>query len=495
MTTEATGEVAPRQAGSSSLGAAVRGFGVLAASSLLSQLIAFAALAYVARRIGVTNLGAYTLTVTIAGYFGLVANLGVSYLATRDIATRPDDGVSILRQALAIQVPLSILLYGAFIALAPGLVHGDVAVRMVPVVGLLLFTNAATLDWVLLSLGRSRTVATWRLIGQVIYGALVPILVIPGATGAVRYAWLNILGLAVTALGIAWAVVRVAQTRVLPPPRKLKVGLETYVRRTLLPRLRRSLPFGYSLVMIQIYVAVDILLLGLLASTRAVGLYAAANKLPAAVNVFANLWLNVFFPHASHRLTDEPESFRRDLGRIITAAVIIAAAISVGALLCAGSLIPLIFGPGFRSASAPFALLAVAQSLVLLQANFSNVLLAGGRERSFATLLTCAAVAITALDLILIPPYGTVGAAIATVVAEVGLTSATMLAVVRRLGRLPLDGARLMRGLAVIAIMGLATFGARFLGGAVVQVGVAGASFFGASAVFRPFDKRLIQTH
>ncbi len=452
-------------------------------------MIAFAALAYVARRIGATNLGAYTFALTLTAYFGLIANLGVSYLGMRDIAQRPSHLVSILREALTIQVPLSMLLYVALIALAPWLIHNAAARRMVPIVGLTLLTGAATLDWVLLALGRSRTVATWRLVGQVIYGALVPVLVIGGTTGAIRYAWLNILGLAVTALGVAWAVVRVVRLRQPLSAGQSPERMDLVLRQ----RLWRSVPFGYSMAMLQVYAAVDLLLLGYLDSTRAVGIYAAANKLPLAVNALANLWLSVFFPHAARRLADEPAAFKRDLGRIITATIIIAAAISTGALLCAGSLMPLMFGPAFRSASAPFALLAVAQALVLLQANFSNVLLAGGSERAFATILTCAAASIVALDFLLIPLYGVVGAAIATVAAEAGLTIATLVGATRRLGPLPLDLARLARGGAAVGIMALAMLGARSIGGAVIQVGAAVTAFGAASVALRPFDAQLIR--
>ncbi len=51
------------------LGHVVRGFGALAASNLVSQLIGFAALIYVARRTGATNLGAYAFAFLFATYF------------------------------------------------------------------------------------------------------------------------------------------------------------------------------------------------------------------------------------------------------------------------------------------------------------------------------------------------------------------------------------------------------------------------------------------
>ena len=56
-----------------SVGRVVQSFGALAASNLVSQLIGFAVLVYVARRTGATNLGAYAFAFLFATYFNLFA--------------------------------------------------------------------------------------------------------------------------------------------------------------------------------------------------------------------------------------------------------------------------------------------------------------------------------------------------------------------------------------------------------------------------------------
>jgi O-antigen/teichoic acid export membrane protein len=472
----------PKPDGAGGLGRVVRGFGALAASSVTSQVIAFAALAYVARKVGASNLGAYTFALLLATYFNLLASAGINYLATRDLSQDRTLVGSIVGESLMLQGLLSAVFYIALLALAPLLTANHEVQRIVPIVGLTILTSTFTLDWALLALGKSGRVAIWRLVGQVTYASLIPVLVVGGESGVVRYAWLNVMGLVATAGGVMWVFFRVTTAR-------LRVSRPQALTR----RLRRSLPFGYSLIMIQIYAGGGTLLLGYLASTHAVGIYAVASKLPWALIVLANMWLNVFFPYTAQRLATDPQSFAHDLGQIITATLVIAAAIVVGAFLCAGTLITTMFGSSFQEASEPFALLCVAAALVLLQANFSNVLLAAGSQRYYVIVMTATAAVMVVLNLALIPLFGTIGAGIAAILGEMCLTTGTFVGVRRRLGPIPLERRRLLRGGVAVAIMGLAMFAARSVGGAAVQIGVALVAFAFAALVLRAFDPDLVR--
>jgi len=460
----------------------VRGFGALATGSLAGQLVGFAALVYVARQTGATNLGAYTFALLLATYFNLFATLGIDYLAMRDVAQDRALLGSIVGETLVLQGVLSVVLYIGLVALAPVLATNHEVAHMVPIVGITLFTTTLTLDWALLALGRSRNVALCRLVGQLAYASLVPLWVVRGPSGVFHYAWLNMFGLAVTAVALMMTFFRLTRAR-------LRVGNA----RALLRRLRRSMPFAYSLVMIQIYAGIGTLLLGYLDSSHAVGVYAAASKLPFALIGFANLWLNVFFPHTAQRLLSDARGFSNDLGRVVTATIVIGAATAVGALLCAGTLMVTLFGPSFRGASVPFALLGIAAALVLVQANFSNVLLAGGSQQYYVIAITIAAASVVVFNLVLIPLLGAVGAATATVCGEIGLTMLTLAGTRRRLGSLPLEGTRLIRGIGAVGLMAVAMLAARSLGGAVVQIGAALATFVPVAWSLRVFDSGLLR--
>jgi O-antigen/teichoic acid export membrane protein len=431
----------------------VRAFGTLASAGILGQVIGFVALAYVARVAGPTRLGAYTIDVALAGYAGLLANFGVTYLATRDVSRDPSSGTRVLAESSVI-VMLGCCL--AYAALAVG-VRATLSPQermLLPIVALSLFFNNLTPDWFLIALRRSSPVAAARLLGQIAYALL--LVGIGGASsGIVRtYAWANVAGLLITALPLAWLAVS-WQLRAQAVPTADPDG------RPLRTRWRRSLSFGYFLAMLQLYASIAIPLLGAIAGQRAAGLYGVALRLPFALTTLATVWLTAFFPAGSAKAHADRAGYRADLGRVISVTLVLAGAVAVGASISAQKLIPLMFGPSYSAAALSFTLLAVAAGLVCVQASTSNALLALGAERLYGVVVTAVAICLIGIDVPLISIFGEAGAAGGAVIAEVAVVASTGLLVRRRLGGLRLRRRAIVLGYGCITIMAAAGVVAR----------------------------------
>jgi PST family polysaccharide transporter len=432
-------------AGGHSFGRVLRNFGAMAMSNVVGQLIGFVALAYVARRVGAANLGAYNFALAIAGYFGLVANLGVPFTGTADVARDPHTMRTVVREVQILQGLLAAAMYLLVVGLAPVIVGNDEARNMVPIVALTFVCTSLTVDWVLFAEGRATAIGVWRMVGQVVYGLGVALIVGHGEAGVRRYAALNVLGLAVTAVGVFIVYLRLR--------RSVPRAADTTVRiRSVLTRLRRSVPAGYALVMLSIYGGIDMVMLGYLDSSRAVGIYAIANKLPSALALLGALWTGVLMPYAAPRLRDDPRAFASELGKVVTAALVLAIAASCAAI-CGEGLVSKLFGESFRAAGTPFVILSVAAGLVLVQATLSNVLMVSDGRRYYTIALTIAAALIVALNALLIPLLGIIGSAIATVGGELFITTVTARGVSRLIGPIAINRMRLVRGAAASAAM------------------------------------------
>lgn len=387
----------------------VTGFGLLAAATLVGQVIGFVALTQVSRRIGPANLGAYTFVAALTVYFGIPSNFGVTALGARDVALRSERRREIVAEVLAGQIVIAIVAYGALLLLAPVIAPGHAASVLIPIVGLAMIARVLNLEWALQGGQRFGAMAVSRVGGQILYGIVIALTITGGLEGARRYALANILGFAAAAL-----ISLAGLARVTGLPRRPLAGMA----RAVLARMRKGLPLGFAIVMVEVYYSIDSVMLGYFDTNRAVGLYGAAYRIPLAVIGIAVLWIGALYPHAARLFESDPDRLRRQVGEVMSYAAVFAVAVASGAALLAKGLMPAMFGHQFADAALPFALLSLSAALVLVSVNFGNVLLACGDERRYAVGVTVGAVVNLLLNFALIPPLGPAGAATATIAAE-----------------------------------------------------------------------------
>jgi O-antigen/teichoic acid export membrane protein len=375
----------------------------LATASVAGQLIGFAALAVVARRIGPANLGAYGFAISFVGYVTLpLAGLGMRGI--RDVAQDRAAAPAIVGRLFPIYATYAVAAGGAVYVLAPYLAPTAIEASLMRILIAWLVVTLMSLDWLLQGLQEFRAVAVARVLGQLAYGTGVFLFIQGGAAGTYRYAWLNTFGLFVTLVGTwAWTFRR--------------VGLPTVHAdvRAAWATLRGSTAFIASFVMIQVYYSADVVLLGFLSTPTAVGHYVVAYKVPLFFLSMASLWIQVFYPHAA---TQPREELRRHIGRLTTLTFVFVIPLCAGCFMVGRSLISTLFGAQFVAAGLSFKLLMISVAFAAIDANVGQVLLAIGEQRAFAVGVTAGAIANLALNIILIPSSGAVGAAISTIVAE-----------------------------------------------------------------------------
>lgn len=138
---------------------------------------------------------------------------------------------------------------------------------------------------------------------------------------------------------------------------------------------------------------------------------------------------------------------------MLTAAIVVALAIVGAAVVFPVRLMAALFGRSFSAAGRPFAILAAAMALVLIEAILSNVLIAGSRDKAYAQIVTLAACVNVGLNLALIPAFAARGSALATLATETLLIALTLTATRSIVGLPRLDVPRLGRRVACASLM------------------------------------------
>ena len=442
----ATPQAAAKHGHLHGVGTVLRGFAVLSAATVLLRLIGFVAVTLFARKAGPHTFGTYAFALALAGFVvGAPTNFGIGTLGIRRIARDPKDAGKVVGEALGVQTIIAVVTVALLVTVVPFLSTDPELVLLTPFAALYYVAYSMTVDWALQGLQQLRAVAAARLAGQVVFGIAVPLVLIRGPAGAVRYAAVFAVGAIITAIA-AFAMVR----RVAGPIRV------SWNPATLWDLARKAAPLGFSLVMLQIYWSMDQVLLGLLTNKTEVGQYAAAAKLPAVLSGFIAIWVSAVYPHASKLFTHQPDVLRRQLGSFTSLSVVAALPLVAGSAILGTDIMTGLFGPAFRPAGGPFVILMAASAIVVVAINYTSLAMAVDQERVFAWAVSAAAVINVLLNLLLIPFYGPSGAAIATVVAESVVFLVCARRVVGVIGRPPLSARRIVGAIAATAVMSAA---------------------------------------
>src|SRR5437867_5783480 len=371
-----------------------------------------------ARVLGTERLGEYAYAMGLAALLGLLPNMGISTVVTRAVAQDPIKGNGVFRVALRAQVLLAGLVFGVIPMFAVLLPEQPVPLKYMWLAAAQLALG--TLSWPYLAVlsGRARydSLAKAELAtGVVGSAALLAAAVLGGSVAAFLVAQ-------VLAVGIAVLITRRAAAPFLPAG-----GTQTMTLRTL---FRQGAPFGAGAAVQSLYTRLDILLLGQMASTIALGLYSAAYKPINMAVYFGGTIAGALFPlivQAPKGLA--PESFIRVL-RGLGATAPAMALIFTG---LAGPLLQVLYGAEFTPAAPILVILAWSAAANWLYAPLGVALQARGWEHWWLAGLGGGLIVNLLGNLWGIPRWGAVGAAMATLVSELAILGFAMLIIRREL--------------------------------------------------------------
>ena len=362
----------------------------------------------VARALGAERLGEYAYAMGLAGLFALLPNLGINPVVTRAVAAHPEDEGAVLPIAVRTQAFLAFLVacgIPLFAALLP--------VQPVPLAYVALAAaqlGLGTLGWPYLAVLAGRA-AFARVAAVELASALLGTLCLIGALllgGGVS----GVLTAHVVAAGIAALVARACTHPSRRDRRRPALRLRDLVR--------QAAPFGATAAAQSLYTRLDVLLLGQLASSRAVGLYSVAYKAPNLLTYVGSTVAGPLFPlMAQTGTTENPVAFQRALRALGVAGPAVALALSG----LAAPILGLLYGSEYEAAAPLLVLLAWSAAANWLYAPLAVALQARRCEGWWLAGLIAALAVNAAGNLWMIPRWGALGAAAATLVSELVLVA------------------------------------------------------------------------
>jgi lipopolysaccharide exporter len=399
-----------------------RGTTLLLMSRTMGFVLTLGNSVILARVLGAERLGEYAYAMGLAALFGLLPNMGISTVVTRAIARDPIEGNGVFRVALRAQALLAGLVFGVIPMFAVLLPEQPVPLKYVWLAAAQLALG--TLSWPYLAVlgGRARydSLAKAELAtGFVGSAALLAAVVLGGSVVVFLMAQ-------VLAAGIAVLVARRSAAPFLPTGRTQTMALSTL--------LREGAPFGAGAAVQSVYTRLDILLLGQMATTVALGLYSAAYKPINMAVYFGVTAAGTLFP----LMVQTPKGSAPDaLGRAMRGLGVAAPAMALIFTGLAAPLLQTLYGDEFTAAAPILVILAWSAAANWLYAPLGVALQARGWEHWWLAGLGGVLCVNLLGNLWSIPRWGAVGAAAVTLVSEAGLLGFATVLILRELTHLP----------------------------------------------------------
>lgn len=381
-----------------------RGFLALASGDGLARVIAFAAGVWVARELSPGAFGVVTFSTGLLLYFSNIVECGIDLVGVRQIA---QDQPSMRRMAPAlIGVRLALALGLALcIALLSRWLLPEPEASVFSVYGLSLIVAALSTRWIHLGLERTRAVAIARTLGEAVFLVLV-MLTVHRYQDLVLVPVAQIAGDVLAAL-ILWVGISRLNWKLSP----------RFSLAEAKPVLARSWPLVANVLLgLTIYNS-DLIFLRIFKGRESVGLYSAAYQLISfLINMAAaySLTLLPILTRAAISAEGRDRLYQRALGQTFSVALPIA----VGGALIATQIIETVFRAEYAPAIPALAVLVCTLPFTVAKEVDLIALVVAGRERTIMRMTAAAVVVNLALNLLLIPTWGMLGAAWSTLVTE-----------------------------------------------------------------------------
>jgi O-antigen/teichoic acid export membrane protein len=377
---------------------------ILVALRVLMPALAVALVLTLSHRLGTAGLGRYTVAFSFLYMFNAVAPLGLGAIITREGARARGDLGSLLANALILGTGTSIALTFVMSGLAYGLDYDDETRRSIVVLSLAIVpcTIGMLQDSAFVALERMEYLAAATIVEYAVkVGGGVGLLLTGHGLEAVLLA--AIAGRVLACIVSAFFLRR--------------AGLHSSWRLELdcIRRLVRLAPaFLFIGIFATLYWRIDIFMLSKMRPIEDVGNYGAAWRILELAMVFPQSLCLSLFPQIASALSGDRSRIERIGREAVRCLISIDLPVAIGIALLARPIMALLYGPAFEQATATLCVLILTLVPYGIVRYHAYVLVGANRQNVDLMLNTIMSAVNIGLNLLLIPAYGHLGAAVAT---------------------------------------------------------------------------------
>lgn len=384
---------------------------LLLTAQVLNFVLAFFYTVYYANYLGAAGFGMISTALALAGILTIFTDLGLTSLTVRDVARDKSLASRYLGNITVIKLIFSIITLLATFVIVYLFFNDPTSATVIYImtIALILGVISGTFGSVFQAYEKMEYISVTIVLNA--------ILMLIGIYLAIYYN-ANILAFAMVYLIINFIIlicnIAICLWRFVVP--KFEVDLKFWKS-----LIFESYPLAISSIFAIIAFKVDIILLSYISGDAATGFYSAAYKLLEALMFIPSVYATAIVPVFSKFHIDSRESLQFSYYKSFKYLSILGIPIAVGTTLLANEIILLIFKSGFIEAVPVLQILIWAVPIIFVSYVLGVSIMSINRQHESVRITFIAMVLNVILNLILIPIYGYIGAAIVTVITELSL--------------------------------------------------------------------------
>ncbi len=370
------------------------------------RLLKLAIVVFATRQLGIDGWGVFSYGLAFVSFFYILGDFGVNTFITRELSKENGDTHKHLAASVLLKIVPLVILFALSLLIGPHVGNIRLGLPLIAVLSILYFSDSLR-EFVLSinrSLGKMEREAFSKILMNSIITALGIILIVKDATPlslAIAYAT----GSAIATFFIAWSI-----------RGEYKKITWTISKES----IRIIYNFSWPIIIISMFSFVfniDSIMLGQMRSAADVGLYAAAQRIVQFAAVIPGFIAMAVFPILSKNESDN-EKFSGIFEKVMAIVFAIGIPLAIAGFLLSAPLMSLVFGSQYAAGGLTLGILMLSLLASFPNIILTNVIFSKNLQRSFIAATSIGVAVNIALNFLLIPPYGPVGAAISVSVTQ-----------------------------------------------------------------------------
>ena len=387
---------------------AVANVGYLFLGNIVAKLISFITVLAIARKLGVENFGNYSFIISFAFIFSVFGSFGIDSILMREVSKAKKRASKYLGNVLFMKLILAIITLVISIAVIKMMNYEFYFGIYIMIFSIILDFFSNTFISLFRAFQKMKYESLLLIFSKIVWASFILVLLF------LNYSFIILIFAFVISSTFNLILGSIlCFSKITKPKFKLDIDLWKFL-------IKNSWPLGLNLIFMTLFFRIDIVLLSLIKGSMAVGIYSAAHKVIDEFGFIRESLLIAVFPMFCifvHKLKNEKEIYKRTIKHLL----VIFIPIAVGGTLLAEKIILFLYKEPFIDSAIVLKILIWAIIVQAIYISGGYLLTALNKQKLLAISSAFAVLINVVLNLILIPKYSYVGAAVSNVLTLIFL--------------------------------------------------------------------------